>query len=50
MILTRKAKVLLETHPNAKSSTLNPAWAALKRNPGLRGDRLATDRLIHGTI
>jgi hypothetical protein len=29
--------------------TLCPTWTDLGANPGLRGDRLATNRLNHGT-
>jgi hypothetical protein len=38
-----------ETCPSANSSTTNPTWTDLRSNPGLRGDRPATNRLSHDT-
>jgi hypothetical protein len=35
--------------PSATLSTTNPTWTDLGLNPGLRGERLATNRLSHGT-
>jgi hypothetical protein len=35
--------------PSATLSTTNPTWTDSGSNPGLRGERPATDRLSHGT-
>ena len=32
----------------ATLSTTNPTWTGLRSNPGLRGERSATNRLSHG--
>jgi hypothetical protein len=37
------------TSPSATLSTTNPTWTDLGSNPYLRGGRLATNRLSHGT-
>jgi hypothetical protein len=37
------------TCPNATLSTTNLTWTDLGSNPGLRGERPATNRLSHGT-
>jgi hypothetical protein len=34
---------------SATLSTTNPTWTGPGSNPGLRGERLATNRLSHGT-
>jgi hypothetical protein len=38
-----------KTCPSATLSTTNPTWTGLWSNPGLRGERSATNRLSHGT-
>jgi hypothetical protein len=38
-----------KTCPSATLSTTNPTWTDLGSNPGLRGERPATNRLSHGT-
>jgi hypothetical protein len=38
-----------KTRPSATSSTTNPIWIDLGANPGLRGERPATNDLSHGT-
>jgi hypothetical protein len=37
-----------KTCPSATLSTTNPTWTDLGLNPGLRGERAATNRLSHG--
>jgi hypothetical protein len=37
-----------ETCLSATLSTINPTWTNLGSNPGLRGERPATNRLSHG--
>jgi hypothetical protein len=51
MKLTRKTEVFGEkTVPRGKtSSTTNSTWSETGSNPGLRGVRLATNRLSHDT-
>jgi hypothetical protein len=38
-----------KTYPCATFSTTNPTWTDPGSNPGLRGERPATNRLSHGT-
>jgi hypothetical protein len=38
-----------KTCPSATLSTTNPTWTDPGSNPGLRGERPATNRLSHGT-
>jgi hypothetical protein len=38
-----------KTCPSATLSTTNPTWTDPGSNPGLRGERLATNRLSNGT-
>jgi hypothetical protein len=38
-----------KTCPSATLSTTNPTWTDPGLSPGLRGERLATNRLSHGT-
>jgi len=38
-----------KTCPSATLSTTNPTWIDLGANPGLRGERPATNHLRHGT-
>jgi hypothetical protein len=38
-----------KTCPSATLSTTNPTWIDSGANPGLRGERPATNRLSHGT-
>jgi hypothetical protein len=38
-----------KTCPSATLSTTNPTWIDQGANPGLRGERLETNRLSHGT-
>jgi hypothetical protein len=44
-----KPKYWGKTCPSATLSTTNPTWTDPGSNPGLRGGRLATNRLSHGT-
>jgi hypothetical protein len=38
-----------KTCPSATLSTTQPTWTDPESNPGLRGERPATNRLSHGT-
>ena len=38
-----------KTYPSATLSTTNPTWTHPGPNPGLRGERPATNRLSHGS-
>jgi hypothetical protein len=38
-----------ETCPSATLFTINPTWTDPGSNPGLRGERPATNRLSYGT-
>jgi hypothetical protein len=38
-----------KTCPSATLSIKNPTWTDPESNPGLRGERPATNRLSHGT-
>jgi hypothetical protein len=38
-----------KTCPSATLSTTNPTWTDPESNPGLHGERPATNRLSHGT-
>jgi hypothetical protein len=50
MILTgENRKTLRKTCPGATLSTTKPTWIDQGANPVLRGERLATTRLSHGT-
>jgi hypothetical protein len=50
MILTwENRRTHTKPWPSATLSTINPTWIDPGENPGLRGERLATDRLNHGT-
>jgi hypothetical protein len=50
MKLTGENRSTLEkTCPNATLSTTNPTWTDPALNPGLCGERPATNRLNHGT-
>jgi hypothetical protein len=44
-----ETKVLRENLPSANLSTTNPTWIDPGTNPGLRGERPATNCLSHGT-
>jgi hypothetical protein len=44
-----KPKYSGKTCPSATLSTTNPTWTDPESNPGLRGERPATNRLSHGT-
>jgi hypothetical protein len=44
-----KPKYSEETCPSATWSTTNPKWTDPGSNPGLHGERPATNRLNHGT-
>jgi hypothetical protein len=48
-IFARETEVLGENLPSATLSTTNPTWIDAGSNPGLRGERPATNRLSHGT-
>jgi hypothetical protein len=39
----------VNTCPSATLSTINPTWTGPGSNPGLRGERPATNHLSHGT-
>jgi hypothetical protein len=50
MILTRENwRTQRKTHPRATLSTTNPTWTDPSANPGLCGNRPATNHLSHGT-
>jgi hypothetical protein len=50
MILTgENRRTRRKTCPSATLSTTNPTWIVPGANPGLRGERPATDDLSHGT-
>jgi hypothetical protein len=49
MIFAGETEVLGENLPSATLSTTNPTWIDPGANPGLRGERPATNRLSHGT-
>jgi hypothetical protein len=49
MIFAEETEVLGENLPSATVSTTNPTWIDPGANPGLRGERPATNRLSHGT-
>jgi hypothetical protein len=49
MIFARETEVLGEHLPSAALSTTNPTSIDPGANPGLRGERPATNRLSHGT-
>jgi hypothetical protein len=49
MIFAGETEVLGENLPSATLSTTNPPWIDPGANPGLRGERPATNRLSHGT-
>jgi hypothetical protein len=44
-----KPRVLRETCLSANLSTTTPTWTAMGANPGLRGEKPATNRLSCGT-
>jgi hypothetical protein len=48
-IFAGETDVLGENLPSATLSTTNPIWIDPGANPGLRGERPATNRLGHGT-
>jgi hypothetical protein len=48
MIFAGETEVLGENLPSATLSTTNPTWIDPGANPGLRGERSATNRLSHG--
>jgi hypothetical protein len=49
MIFAGETEVLGENLTSATLSTTNPTWIDPGSNPGLRGERPATNRLSHGT-
>jgi hypothetical protein len=49
MIFAGETEVLGENLPSATLSTTNPTWIDPGANPGLCGERPATNRLSHGT-
>jgi hypothetical protein len=49
MIFAGETEVLGENLPSATLSTTNPTRIDPGTNPGLRGERPATNRLSHGT-
>jgi hypothetical protein len=49
MIFAGETEVLGENLPSATLSTTNHTWIDPGANPGLRGERPATNRLSHGT-
>jgi hypothetical protein len=48
MIFAGETEVIGENLPSATLSTTNPIWIDPGANPGLRGERPATNRLSHG--
>jgi hypothetical protein len=48
-IFAGETEVLGENLPSAILSTTNPTWIDPGANPGLQGERPATNRLSHGT-
>jgi hypothetical protein len=48
-IFAGETEVLGENLPSATLSSTNPTWIDPGANPGLRGERPATNRLSHGT-
>jgi hypothetical protein len=48
-IFAGETEELGENLPSATLSTTNPTWIDPGTNPGLRGERPATNRLSHGT-
>jgi hypothetical protein len=49
MIFAGETEVLGKNLPSATLSTTNPTWIDPGANPGLRGERPASNRLSHGT-
>jgi len=49
-ILAGETEVLGENLPSATLSTTNPTWIDPGANPGLRGERPATNRLSPKTL
>jgi hypothetical protein len=49
MIFAGETEVLGENLPSATLATTNPTCIDPGANPGLRGERPATNRLSHGT-
>jgi hypothetical protein len=49
MIFAGETEELGENLPSATLSTTNHTWIDPGANPGLRGERPATNRLSHGT-
>jgi hypothetical protein len=50
MILTgENRRTRRKFRPSANMSTTNSTWTDLGANPGLRGERPASNRLSHGT-
>jgi hypothetical protein len=49
MIFAGETEVLGENLPSATLSTPTPTWIDPGANPGVRGERPATNRLSHGT-
>jgi hypothetical protein len=50
IVLTGKGQsTRRKPYPTASFFTTNPTWTGLEKNPGLRGERPATNRLTHGT-
>jgi hypothetical protein len=48
-IFAGETEELGENLPSATLSTTNPTWIDPVANPGLRGERPATNNLSHGT-
>jgi hypothetical protein len=42
-------KLTGENRSTRGKATTNPTWTGAESNPGLRGERPATNRLSHGT-
>jgi hypothetical protein len=45
----RSIRTRRKTCPSVTLSTTNPTWTDPGSNPGLRGERPATNRISHGT-
>jgi hypothetical protein len=48
-LIGENRSTLRKTCPTATLSTTNPTWTDSGSNPGLRGERPATNGLSHGT-
>jgi hypothetical protein len=49
-LIEEKRKARRNPRPSATFSVTNPTWTDLDTNPGLRGEKLATNSLRYGTV